>query len=116
MGLLSGRVDRGCLEERCGTMSGLASLRETCTPRADVLAGGLVDRHFAAQLDQVMGGAAGYEAYADAERFFELTFPTAGLRLPFGGRPSRIILAGAGPAVRRVCATGRLVCLRRVQV
>ncbi|MCY3561261.1 MAG: DUF499 domain-containing protein, partial [bacterium] len=71
-------------------MSGLASLRETCTPRADVLAGGLVDRHFAAQLDQVMGGAAGYEAYADAERFFELTFPTAGLRDLLAGTFARL--------------------------
>ena len=61
-------------------MSELASIRATCTPRADVLAGGLVDKHFAAQLDQVVRGAAGYEAYADAERFFELTFPTKGLR------------------------------------
>ncbi len=71
-------------------MTGLASLRETCTPRADVLAGGLVDRHFAAQLDQVMGGAAGYEAYADAERFFELTFPTAGLRDLLAGTFARL--------------------------
>ncbi|MDE0667717.1 MAG: DUF499 domain-containing protein, partial [bacterium] len=71
-------------------MSGLASLRETCVPRADVLAGGLVDRHFAAQLDQVMGGAAGYEAYADAERFFELTFPTAGLRDLLAGTFARL--------------------------
>ena len=38
-----------------------------------------MDKHFAAQLDQVVRGAAGYEAYADAERFFELTFPTSGL-------------------------------------
>ena len=61
-------------------MSELASIRETCTPRSDVLAGGLVDKHFAAQLDQVVRRATGYEAYADAERFFELTFPTKGLR------------------------------------
>ena len=61
-------------------MSELASIRETCTPRSDVLAGGLVDKHFAAQLDQVVRRAAGYEAYADAEHFFELTFPTKGLR------------------------------------
>ena len=60
-------------------MTQLAPLWETCTPRADVLAGGLVDKHFAAQLDQVVRNAAGYEAYADAERFFELTFPTKGL-------------------------------------
>ena len=61
-------------------MSELASIRDTCTPRSDVLAGGLVDKHFAAQLDQVVRRAAGYEAYADAEHFFELTFPTKGLR------------------------------------
>lgn len=71
-------------------MSELASIRETCTPRADVLAGGLVDKHFAAQLDQVVSGASGYEAYADAELFFELTFPTRGLRDLLAGTFARL--------------------------
>ena len=71
-------------------MSELASIRATCTPRSDVLAGGLVDKHFAAQLDQVVRRAAGYEAYADAERFFELTFPTKGLRDLLSGTFARL--------------------------
>ena len=58
----------------------IADVRDACTPRVDVLAGGLEDRHFAAQLDQVVIGASGYEAYADAERFFALTYPTEGLK------------------------------------
>lgn len=55
-------------------------VRDVCEPRADVLAGGLEDKHFAAQLDQVVTGAPGYEAYADAEQFFALTYPTHGLK------------------------------------
>ena len=80
-------------------MSELAPIRATCTPRADVLAGGLVDKHFAAQLDQVVRGAAGYEAYADAERFFELTFPTKGLRDLLTGTFARLSgRPGAAPS------------------
>ncbi len=45
-----------------------------------MLRGGLEDKHFAAQLDQVVTGAAVYEAYADAEHFFALTHPTRGLQ------------------------------------
>lgn len=71
-------------------MSELAPIQRTCVPRADILAGGLVDKHFAAQLDQVVRQAAGYEAYADAERFFELTFPTRGLRDLLAGTFARL--------------------------
>ena len=56
------------------------SILDSCTPREDVLTGGLTDKHFAAQLDQVVANAAGYESYADADRFFDLTYPTQGLR------------------------------------
>ena len=79
-------------------MTDLAPLRQTCLPRPDVLAGGLVDRHFAAQLDQVVRRAAGYEAYADAQRFFELTFPTKGLRDLLAGTFARLSgRTGASP-------------------
>ncbi len=71
-------------------MSGLAPIQRTCVPRADILAGGLVDKHFAAQLDQVVRRAPDYEAYADAERFFELTFPTRGLRDLLAGTFARL--------------------------
>ena len=58
----------------------IVDVRDACTPRSEVLRGGLEDKHFAAQLDQVVTGAAGYEAYADAEQFFALTYPTRGLQ------------------------------------
>ena len=74
----------------------IADVRDACTPRADVLAGGLEDKHFAAQLDQVVIGAAGYEAYADAEQFFALTYPTQGLRDLLAGTFSRLNPGGGG--------------------
>ncbi len=67
-----------------------ASIRETCRPRPDVLAGGLVDKHFAAQLDQVVRDAEGYETYADADSFFALTFPTQGLKELLRGTFARL--------------------------
>ena len=71
----------------------------SCTPREDVLTGGLTDKHFAAQLDQVVANAAGYESYADADRFFDLTYPTQGLRDLLGGTFARLgaHLVGAPP-------------------
>lgn len=61
-------------------MTALAPLRTTCTPRDDVLSGGLADNHFAAQLDKIVRDPGSYPVYGDAERFFELTHPTSGLR------------------------------------
>lgn len=55
-------------------------ITETCQPREDVLAGGLEDRHFAAQLDRVVTGDPHYSVYSDAEQFFTLTHPTSGLQ------------------------------------
>lgn len=71
-------------------LGGLPSIGESCVPRGDVLSGGLVDKHFAAQLDQVIRGAPGYDAYADADAFFSLTYPTAGLRELLAGTFARI--------------------------
>ena len=71
-------------------MANLKNIRETCTPRADVLKGRLVDRHFAAQLDQVVRNGKGYEAYTDAESFFDLTYPTAGLKELLAGTFARL--------------------------
>lgn len=71
-------------------MANLESILKTCTPRTDVLKGRLVDKHFAAQLDQVVRRAEGYEAYADAESFFDLTYPTAGLRDLLAGSFARV--------------------------
>lgn len=61
-------------------MSQLKSITETCVPRPDVLGGKLADNHFAAQLDQVVRNPDSYPIYGDADQFFELTYPTAGLK------------------------------------
>ncbi len=61
-------------------MTILAPLRDACTPRDDVLAGGLADNHFAAQLDKIVRDPASYPVYGDPDRFFELTHPTSGLK------------------------------------
>lgn len=58
----------------------LRPLRETCVPRADVLAGGLSDNHFAAQLDKIVRDPENYPVYGDPDQFFALTYPTSGLK------------------------------------
>lgn len=59
---------------------GLPALTASCEPRSDVRAGRLEDRHFAAQLWQVVRDPEHYPLYGDAEEFFALTYPTRGLR------------------------------------
>jgi hypothetical protein len=49
-------------------------------PRDDVRTGRLTDAHFAAQLDQIVRDPGAYPVYGDPEKFFELTFPTSGLK------------------------------------
>ena len=71
-------------------MADLEGIRTTCVPRADVLQGRLVDKHFAAQLDQVVRNADGYEAYTDADSFFDLTYPTVGLQSLLAGTFARL--------------------------
>src|SRR5688500_2024376 len=58
----------------------LDPITKTCAPRQDVLAGGLADNHFAAQLDQVVRSPKEYPVYGDPDEFFALTYPTQGLR------------------------------------
>lgn len=58
----------------------LRSITTACVPRPDVLAGSMSDNQFAAQLDKVVRDPDGYEVYADPDRFFELTYPTSGLK------------------------------------
>ncbi|MCY4515605.1 MAG: DUF499 domain-containing protein [Acidimicrobiaceae bacterium] len=77
----------------------LASVVESCVPRDEVLQGGLVDKHFAAQLDQVIRGAVGYHDYADPDSFFKITHPTNGLRDLLAGTFARLSNnAGAAPS------------------
>jgi predicted AAA+ superfamily ATPase len=59
---------------------GLKPLRETCTARTDVLAGGLSDNHFAAQLDKIVRDPGNYRVYGNPDDFFAVTYPTSGLR------------------------------------
>ena len=78
----------------------IADVRDVCIPRSDVLTGGLEDKHFAAQLDQVVIGAPGYEAYADIEQFFALTYPTQGLKDLLASTFSRLNPAGGGGGLK----------------
>ena len=68
----------------------LPCVREACVPREEVLRGGLVDKHFAAQLDQVVANAPGYHDYADADSFFKITHPTRGLKDLLAGTFARL--------------------------
>ena len=52
---------------------------EICRPRADVLAGGVAEADYAADLAQVISGGASGE-YLDATLFFANTYPTRGLQ------------------------------------
>ena len=75
-------------------MTELAPIADTCQPRADVLAGGLEGKHFAAQLDQVIRNPGDYASYADAESFFALTYPTEGLKELLAGTFARFTPTG----------------------
>ena len=57
-----------------------SGVRASCQPRADVLGGELTDAHFAAQLDRIVRAPEEYPAYGDSRAFFDLTYPTQGLR------------------------------------
>ena len=56
-------------------MNELSRLRDTCTPRDEVLSGELRDEMFAANLSEVVRGKA-HETYQDPDRFFANTYPT----------------------------------------
>ena len=56
-------------------MTELKSLRETCTPRDEVLTGELRDEMFAANLSDVVRRQA-HEVYQDPNHFFANTYPT----------------------------------------
>lgn len=74
-------------------MGGLRSITRTCRPRDDVLSSGLADNHFAAQLDQVVSRPEGYPVYGDPGAFFELTYPTEGLKRLLRSTFGRLALA-----------------------
>jgi hypothetical protein len=61
------------------TLSTLPSIFVTCQPRQDVKSGATKDEQYAADLTQVLSGRAP-SIYCDPARFFELTYPTRGLK------------------------------------
>ncbi len=60
-------------------MSELSRLRDTCTPRDEVLSGELRDEMFAANLSEVVRGDA-HETYQDPDKFFANTYLTERVR------------------------------------
>ncbi len=59
-----------------------ATDNETCVPREDVREGQLTDAHFAAQLDQIVRDPERVSGLRRSRAFFELTYPTTGLKRP----------------------------------
>jgi predicted AAA+ superfamily ATPase len=84
----------------------MRNVTETCEPRADVLAGGLQDRDFAAQLDKVVQGDAAYETYTNAARFFSLTYPTSGLKEMIGAVFGHLAGKGGSSIIRAQTSFG----------
>lgn len=58
---------------------GVATVFDLCEPREDVLAGGVSDSDYAANLTAVLSGRAGSD-YTDPAQFFSNTYPTVGVR------------------------------------
>lgn len=87
-------------------MAVLVSAVDSCVPRPDVLSGGLVDKDFAAQFDEVVRSSVGYHDYADRDSFFKITHPTKGPREMLAGTFARLsdnasAAPSAEPAVYR---------------
>ena len=68
----------------------LDSILTTCTPRADVLAGNTDVSEFAAKLEQVVFDPDSNKNYGDAAQFFDLTYPTEGMKRLFSGVLGRL--------------------------
>ncbi|WP_456429965.1 ATP-binding protein [Rhodocaloribacter sp.] len=82
-------------------------IRNTCTPRPEVLSGELKDEVFAAKLNAVIAGEAD-PVYQQPERFFANTFPTDGLRTLLRealGRATGVVPASS-PIIRLETAFG----------
>lgn len=75
-------------------------ITETCLPRTDVLAGGLEDRHFAAQLDRVVADDPAYASYTNPGQFFASTHPTSGLQEMIGDVFGHLAGQGGRPILR----------------
>jgi hypothetical protein len=77
---------------------------DTCSPRQDVLSGELRDDMFAAGLGNVIDGSAD-PIYQDAARFFENTYPTAGLKSLLSEVLGRLAGSASSSAVIRLETT-----------
>lgn len=73
--------------------------RELITPHKDVLDGTFKQSEFAADLTQVQGGTAPSE-YMEAEKFFQRTFITEGMRLLLDSVARRISGKGGDPVIQ----------------
>lgn len=73
--------------------------RELITPHKDVLDGTFKQSEFAADLTQVQSGTAPSE-YKDAEKFFQRTFITEGMRLLLDSVARRISGKGGDPVIQ----------------
>ncbi len=69
---------------------------DSCRPRADVLAGNVIDADFAADLAAVVNGT-GPADYVDPKRFFANTYPTRGLKDLLANVCRRLSGAGGAP-------------------
>ena len=79
----------------------LPTIFDSCRPRADILNGTLSEAEFAARLGPVLAGH-GPPDYADAQRFFTNTHPTAGLKELLSQVLGRLSGQGGNTAVFRL--------------
>lgn len=77
------------------------SIFDRCTPRSDILNGTLSEADFAARLGPVLSRQ-GPADYVDAQRFFQNTHPTAGLKELLGQVLTRLAGNGGASAVYRL--------------
>lgn len=77
------------------------SIFDRCTPRSDILNGTMSEADFAARLGPVLSRQ-GPADYVDAQRFFQNTHPTVGLKELLGQVLSRLAGNGGASAVYRL--------------
>ena len=86
-------------------MSMMKPWREIAVPNEDVLSGKFQESEFAADINAVQRGEARDE-YQDAERFFERTFITEGMRLLLDSVVQRLCGKGGDPVIQLQTAFG----------
>jgi hypothetical protein len=85
------------------------ALFESCTPRADVLDGTLQEDQFAASLATVAHDPdEAAPDYREAQKFFEMTYPTEGLKTLLSNLTGRFLASGTG---QETDYTSSILCL-----